>query len=61
MVYDEIIVIKKCGMEINVAAEIALRGRLEVNSIGLIEDDDNDDIEEEEDGKINHLDVTLYG
>ena len=48
-------------MEINVAAEIALRGRLEVNSIGLIEDDDNDDIEEEEDGKINHLDVTLYG
>ena len=60
LVYDEIIVIKKCGMDINVAAEIALRGRLEVNSIGLIEDDDNDDIEEEEDGKINHLDVTLY-
>ena len=35
LVYDEIIVIKKCGMDINVAAEIALRGRLEVNSIGL--------------------------
>ena len=60
LVYDEIIVIKKCGMDVNVAAEIALRGRLEFNSIGLINSDDSDDIEEEEDGKRNIIDESLY-
>ena len=45
MVYDEIIVIKKWGLEINVASEITSRANLETSLISI----KDDEIEEEED------------
>lgn len=45
LVYDEIIVIKKWGLEINVASEITSRANLETSLISI----KDDEIEEEED------------
>ena len=44
LVYDEIIVIKKWGLEINVASEITSRANLETSLISI----KDDEIEEEE-------------
>ena len=46
-------------MDLNVAREITLRGNLEIESIGII-DFDNDDEEEEEEEKTNDLNESLY-
>ena len=48
LVYDEIIIIKKWGLEIDVAAEISSRATLEANRISIIEDENDDNEEEEE-------------
>ena len=49
LIYDEIIVIKKWGMDKNVAKEITSRGELELNSLGTFNDYDNEvETEEEE-------------
>ena len=58
LIYDEILIIKKCGMDLNVAREITLRGNLEIESIGTIDFDDEEEEQEEE--KTTDLDVTLY-
>ena len=50
LVYDEIIIIKKCGLDTNVATEISSRARSEINSISNFDDDrTEDDNEEDED------------
>ena len=48
LVYDEIIIIKKWGLEIDVAAEISSRASLEASRISIIEDENDDNEEEEE-------------
>ena len=48
LVYDEIIIIKKWGLEIDVAAEISSRASIEANRISIIEDENDDNEEEEE-------------
>ena len=48
LVYDEIIIIKKWGLEIDVAAEISSRASLEATRISIIEDENDDNEEEEE-------------
>ena len=48
LVYDEIIIIKKWGLEIDVASEISSRATLEANRISIIEDENDDNEEEEE-------------
>ena len=61
LIYHEIIVIKKCGFNKNVATEIALRAELEGNAIGLLNSDINDDEDEEEEeseGKNNNSSAT---
>ena len=52
LIYDEIIVIRKWGLDKNVAKEIILRGESEINSIGLIVDEDEEDDEEEKNNNI---------
>ena len=47
LIYDEIIVIKKWGLDKDVATEIVKRAELEINAIGLLSSD-NDDEEESE-------------
>jgi len=47
LVYDEIIVIKKCGLDANVAKEISNRAKLESDIINLL-NNSNNEIEEEE-------------
>ena len=50
LVYDEIIIIKKCGLDTNVATEISSRARSEINSISNFDDErTEDDNEEDED------------
>ena len=49
LVYDEIIVIKKWGLDINVAREIASRAKIETDSISVIDDNISENEEEEED------------
>jgi len=58
LVYDEIIIIKKFGMNLNVRTEITLRGKLEVDSIGVV--DNASDGEEDEDSRIDATDNVLY-
>ena len=53
LIYDEIIVIKKWGLDKDVATEIVKRAELEINAIGLLSSD-NDDEEEESEGKNNN-------
>ena len=48
LIYDEIIIIKKCGMDKNVAKEITSRGELELNSLSTFDDNDRE-VEAEED------------
>ena len=48
LVYDEIIVIKICGMDKYVASEIALRAKLETINIGILNGDNDDEEESEE-------------
>ena len=60
LIYDEIIVIRKWGLDKNVAKEIIYRGELEINSIYLMGDEDNDDDEVEEEGKNNILLDNVY-
>ena len=52
LIYGEIIVIRKWGLDKNVAKEIILRGESEINSIGLIVDEDEEDDEEEKNNNI---------
>ena len=59
LVYDEIIIIKKFGMNVNVRTEITLRGKLEVDSIGVV-DNESDGEEEDEDLRIDVADNVLY-
>ena len=49
LVYDEIIVIKKWGLDTNVAREIASRAKIETDSISVIDDNISENEEEEED------------
>ena len=58
LIYDEIIVIRKWGLDKNVAKEIISRGESEINSIGLIVDEDDEDNEEEK--NINILLDNVY-
>ena len=58
LVYDEIIIIKKFGMNLNVRTEITLRGKLEVDSIGVV--DNASDGEEDEDSRTDATDNVLY-
>ena len=55
LIYDEIIVIKKWGLDKDVATEIVKRAELEINAIGLLSSDNDDEEEEEEsEGKNNN-------
>ncbi len=53
LVYDEIIVIKKCGLDKYVESEIAKRARLEKLNIGKL-NSVNDEEEEESEEKNNN-------
>ena len=56
LIYDEILVIKKCGLDRNIAKEIRLRAKRDIYSIGILEDETIDEEEgEEEESKINSL------
>ena len=57
MVYDEIIVIKKCGMDRYVASEIALRANSEIDSLGISFSEDEE--EEKEEDNINENEPTV--
>jgi len=70
LVFDEIIVIKKCGLNLNVAKEISLRARSEILSIsnledddevtiGGAEDDDNEDTDNTEESKLDILPLSV--
>ena len=50
LVYNEIIVIKKWGLDKNVAREITTRALLEVDKIKILDNEDEDDEEEAEHG-----------
>ena len=50
LVYNEIIVIKKWGLDKNVAREITSRALLEVDKIKISDHDDEDDDDDEEEG-----------
>ena len=56
LVFDEIIVIKKWGLNLNVAKEISLRARSEIKSISNFDDDVT--IEETEDNDNEDKDIT---
>ena len=58
LIYDEILVIKKWGFDINVAAEIRLRANSEVSSIGYLENE-SDEVEEDE-SKTGNLSEDIY-
>ena len=56
LIYDEILVIKKCGLDRNIAKEIRLRAKRDIYSIGILDDETVDEEEgEEEESKINSL------
>ena len=57
LVYDEIIVIKKCGMDRYVASEIALRANSEIDSLGISFSEDEE--EEKEEDNINENEPTV--
>ena len=59
LVYDEILIIKKCEMDLNVRTEITLRGKLEVESIGVV-DNESDGEEEDEESRNDGADNALY-
>ena len=50
LVYNEIIVIKKWGLDKNVAREITTRALLEVDKIKILDNEDEDDEEEADHG-----------
>ena len=54
LVYDEIIIIKKFGLDLNVATEISSRARSEINSISFVDDDRTED-ENEEDEETDNM------
>ena len=51
LIYDEIIVIKKWGMNVNVAKEISKRGILELSTIKMIDDNNNEEEEHDDEEK----------
>ena len=51
LIYDEIIVIKKCGLDVNVAKQISKRAKLETNSISFLNENNNAEEEEEDEDK----------
>ena len=59
LVYDEILIIKKGGMDLYVRTEIALRGKLEAESIGVV-DNESDGEEEDEESRNDGADNALY-
>ena len=63
MVYNEIIVIKKWGLDKNVAREITTRALLEVDKIKILDNEDEDDEEEaDHGGDISMLEMKeVYG
>ena len=56
LVFDEIIVIKKWGLDLNVAAEISLRARSEIISISNFDDDTIEDNDEDGDEDKDNID-----
>ena len=49
LLYDEIIVIKKCGLDANVAKEISKRAKIEADEISFLnETNNNNEVEEDE-------------
>ena len=55
LVYDEILVLKICGLNKNIAREIRLRARTDLYSIGILEDETVEEEVEEEESKMNSL------
>ena len=49
LIYDEIIVIKKCGLDVNVAKQISKRAKIETDEISLLNSNNNEEEEEDED------------
>lgn len=62
LVYDEIIIIKKCGLDLNVAKEIITRAKIEVDNIGVCVEEEEHETDEEEKIKNNNEenDETIY-
>ena len=62
LVYDEIIIIKKCGLDLNVAKEIITRAKIEVDNIGVYVEEEEHETDEEEKIKNNNEenDETIY-
>jgi hypothetical protein len=54
LVYDEIIVIKKCGLDKYVESEIAKRARLEKLNIGILNSVNDEEEEEKSEEKNNN-------
>ena len=54
LIYDEILIIKKWGLNINVAAEIRMRANSEVCSISVLGNESEDEEVEEDEIKINN-------
>ena len=54
LIYDEILIIKKWGLNINVAAEIRTRANSEVFSISVLDNESEDEEVEEDEIKINN-------
>ena len=54
LIYDEILIIKKWGLNINVAAEIRDRANSEVCSISILDNESSDEEVEEDETKINN-------
>ena len=50
LIYNEIIVLKKWGLDKNVAREITTRALLEVDKITILDNEDEDDEEEADHG-----------
>ena len=60
LIYDEIIIINKWGIDKNIKDNIISRGNLEVNEIGLIKEEIDDAEDEEEKNKLSQTQVTVY-
>ena len=62
LVYDEIIIIKKCGLDLNVAKEITMRAKIEVDNISVCVEEEEHETDEEEKIKNNNEenDETIY-
>ena len=55
LIYDEILVLKICGLNKNIAREIRLRAKTDLYSIGILEDETVEEEVEEEESKMNSL------